>query len=67
MTLKIYKIVNKSLSQNVTKMRAEHEMFRPHKSFKKVIDYLPLTTSLNFLPAEKTGTVLAGILISLPV
>ena len=31
------------------------------------INYLPLTTSLNFLPAEKTGTVLAGILISLPV
>lgn len=32
-----------------------------------VINYLPLTTSLNFLPAENTGTVLAGILMSLPV
>ena len=33
----------------------------------KIVNYLPLTTSLNFLPAENTGTVLAGILISLPV
>ena len=31
------------------------------------INYLPLTTVLNFLPAENTGTVLAGIEISLPV
>ena len=28
---------------------------------------MPLTTVLNFLPAEKAGTVLAWILISLPV
>ena len=35
--------------------------------FSKIENYLPLTTSLNFLPAENTGTVLAGILISLPV
>ena len=28
---------------------------------------MPLTIVLNFLPAEKAGTVLAGILISLPV
>ena len=27
---------------------------------------MPLTTSLNFLPAENTGTVFAGILIALP-
>ena len=38
----------------------------------KTINYflaatLPLTASLNFLPAEKAGTVLAAILISLPV
>ena len=30
-------------------------------------NYLPLTTSLNFLPAENTGAVFAGMLIALPV
>lgn len=30
-------------------------------------NYFPLTIVLNFLPAEKAGTVLAAILISLPV
>ena len=62
------KLVNKSLSRNVTKMRTEHfNVPSALNPLKEVIDYLPLTTSLNFLPAEKTGTVLAGILISLPV
>ena len=30
-------------------------------------NYFLLTNSLNFLPAEKAGTVFAAILISLPV
>ena len=33
----------------------------------EITNYLPLTVVLNFLPAENTGTVLAGILIALPV
>ena len=44
-------------------LNVRHPLQIVHKS----VNYLPLTTSLNFLPAENTGTVLAGILISLPV
>ena len=48
-------------------MRADCETIRPVKRLSKVVNYLPLTTCLNFLPAENTGTVLAGILIDLAV
>ena len=56
------------ISQNNAKYKSGHEqMFVPAKSYSKNVNYLPLTTSLNFLPAENTGTVFAGILIALPV
>ena len=62
------------LSTNIPELSAEekaYKLMRKSIAFAKAtakrVNYLPLTTSLNFLPAEKTGTVLAGILISLPV
>lgn len=46
------------------RVRYNNELFF---SMYKELNYFLLTTSLNFLPAENTGAVLAEILILAPV
>lgn len=60
-------MINKKSVNTYKKSGRHFEKYRPDIKSNKLKNYLPLTAVLNFLPAVKVGTVLAGIFNSLPV